>query len=174
MDENCALHVVDSRQLGIDQQVDVAQQVLQEGITLLVEGGLVALHTISPLRMVERERRGGLMVHFRAFMCCCVVPLALLQNLVQTHKKASCLNDQSLSQVASRKSHVLGLPAADDAEPGRRSFRALIETRLPRVKCVLLGSDSSRSSITSNHGQFLRSQGSQSRCCCHRFRRGLF
>jgi ABC-type transport system involved in Fe-S cluster assembly fused permease/ATPase subunit len=73
-----ALHVVDGRQLGIDQQIDVAQQVLQEGITLLVKGGLVALHAISPLGIVERERRGGLMVHFRAIMCCCVVPLALL------------------------------------------------------------------------------------------------
>jgi hypothetical protein len=95
-----ALHVVDGRQLGIDQEVDVAQQVLQEGITLLVEGGLVALDTIAPLRMVERERRGGLMVHFRAFMCCCVVSVALLQSRVQIHEKASCLNDQSQSQVA--------------------------------------------------------------------------
>ena len=99
-----ALHVVDGRQLGIDQEVDVAQQVLQEEITLLVEGGLVALHTIAPLRMVERERRGGLMVHFRAFMCCCVVSLALLQDHVQIHKKASCLNDQSQSHVASMSS----------------------------------------------------------------------
>jgi hypothetical protein len=82
-----ALHVVDCRQLGIDQEVDIAQQVLQEGITLLVEGGLVALDALSPLRMVERERRGGLMVHFRAFMCCCVVPRALLQHQVQAHEE---------------------------------------------------------------------------------------
>jgi hypothetical protein len=130
-----ALHVVDSRQLGIDQEVDVAQQVLQEGITLLVEGGLVALDALSPLRMVERERRGGLMVHFRAFMCCCVVPRALLQHQVRAHKKSSCLNDQSLSHVASAR-----LPATDDAEPGWSFFpfpplpllsQALIESRLP-------------------------------------------
>lgn len=113
-----ALHVVDGRQLGIDQEVNVAQQVLQEEVTLLVEDGLVALHTIASLRsMVERERRGGLMVHFRAFMCCCVVSLALLQYHVQIHKRASCLNDQSLSHVA-----CLGLRAADDAEPAGRSF----------------------------------------------------
>lgn len=103
-----ALHVIDGRQLSIDQEVDVAQQVLQKVITLLVEGGLVALHTIAPLRMVERERRGGLMVHFRAFMCCCVVSLALLQSHVQIHKNASCLNDQSQSHVACRMSSTSG------------------------------------------------------------------
>lgn len=101
-----ALHVVDGRQLSIDQEVDVAQQVLQEGITLLVEGGLVALHTIAPLRMVERERRGGLMVHFRAFMCCCVVSLALLQYRVQIHKESELLKRPK--PVAGRMSSTPG------------------------------------------------------------------
>ena len=111
-----ALHVVDGRQLGIDQEVDVAQQVLQESIALLVEGGLVALHTISPLRMVERERRGGLMVHFRAFMCCCVVSLALLQYRLQIQTQESELLKRPKS-VACRAS--LGLPATDDAKRSR-------------------------------------------------------
>jgi hypothetical protein len=58
-----ALHVVDGRELGVEQEVDIADQVLQRGVAFAVESGLVALDAFSARCRTER-RLGMLMVHF--------------------------------------------------------------------------------------------------------------
>lgn len=60
------LHVIDGGELCINKKIEIADQILQESLPLLVEESLVALAALSPGRIVERG--GGLMVHFRTIM----------------------------------------------------------------------------------------------------------